>query len=81
MPWCCFASYRDGVSVIGYVTSKPGESPVIAIFDSRIMGDELWTDTQALRRLMANLRRKIEKDPAIPEFIITEIGLGYRFLD
>ena len=47
---------------------------------------ELWgmnygPDTQALRRLMANLRRKIEKDPAIPEFIITEIGLGYRFLD
>ena len=56
------------------------------VLSSQYLIRELWgmnygPDTQALRRLMANLRRKIEKDPAIPEFIITEIGLGYRFLD
>ena len=33
-----------------------------------------------LRVNMANIRRKIEKDPAMPEYILTEIGVGYRCL-
>lgn len=41
----------------------------------------LDTDIQTLRVTMANLRRKIENDPARPEYIFTEIGVGYRFLD
>ena len=44
---------------------------------------ELWgpkarTDNQILRVNMANIRRKIEKDPAQPEYIFTEVGVGYR---
>ena len=27
---------------------------------------------------MANLRRKLELDPAQPEYIVTELGVGYR---
>lgn len=47
---------------------------------------EIWgigygTDTQALRTLMAGLRRKIERNPAKPRYIMTEIGVGYRLLD
>lgn len=47
---------------------------------------EIWgigygNDTQALRALMAGLRRKIEKNPAKPRYIITEIGVGYRLMD
>lgn len=47
---------------------------------------EIWgigygNDTQALRALMAGLRRKIETNPATPKFIVTEIGVGYRLLD
>lgn len=38
-------------------------------------------DTQALRALMAGLRRKIEENPGKPRYIITEIGVGYRLLD
>jgi two-component system KDP operon response regulator KdpE len=30
---------------------------------------------------MAKLRRKIEKDATKPRFILTEIGVGYRFAD
>jgi len=30
---------------------------------------------------MASLRRKIEKDTSCPQFILTEIGVGYRFAD
>ena len=44
---------------------------------------ELWgpkakTDNQILRVNMANIRRKIEKDPSHPEYLFTEVGVGYR---
>ena len=47
----------------------------------KIWGAGYGTDTQALRALMAGLRRKIEKNPAKPQYIKTEIGIGYRLLD
>lgn len=47
---------------------------------------ELWgpragSDNQILRVNMANIRRKIEKNPAEPEYIFTEIGVGYRMAE
>jgi two-component system KDP operon response regulator KdpE len=44
----------------------------------QIWGIGYGTDTQALRALMAGLRRKIEKDPAKPRYIMTEVGVGNR---
>jgi two-component system KDP operon response regulator KdpE len=32
-----------------------------------------------LRIYMGNLRHKLEKDPARPHFLLTEVGVGYRF--
>ncbi len=46
-----------------------------------IYGIGYGTDTQALRALMAGLRRKIEPVPARPRYILTEIGVGYRLVD
>ncbi|AJA49300.1 KDP operon transcriptional regulatory protein KdpE [Clostridium pasteurianum DSM 525 = ATCC 6013] len=46
-----------------------------------IWGTSLGNETQSLRVFMANLRRKIEKDPAQPEYIYTEVGVGYRLVD
>lgn len=45
-----------------------------------IYGVGYGQDTQALRALMAGLRRKIEKNPGRPEYIMTEIGVGYRMI-
>lgn len=47
---------------------------------------ELWGpaaggDNQILRVNMANIRRKIEKNPAAPEYIFTEVGVGYRMIE
>lgn len=47
---------------------------------------ELWgpyavKDNQILRVNMANIRRKLEKNPASPEYIFTEVGVGYRMAD
>ncbi len=38
-------------------------------------------DNQLLRVNMANIRRKIEKNPAAPRYILTEIGVGYRMTE
>ena len=46
-----------------------------------IYGSSYGSDTQALRTLMAGLRRKIEPTPARPRYILTEIGVGYRMVD
>ena len=47
---------------------------------------ELWgpsagKDNQILRVNMANIRRKIEKNPATPAYIFTEVGVGYRMIE
>ena len=44
---------------------------------------ELWgpkakADNQILRVNMANIRRKIEETPGQPQYIFTEVGVGYR---
>jgi two-component system KDP operon response regulator KdpE len=46
---------------------------------------EVWgpantQETHYLRVFMANLRRKLEADPARPRYLITEQGIGYRLL-
>lgn len=48
---------------------------------NEIYGVGYGTDTQALRTLTAALRRRIEKTPAVPQYLITEIGVGYRLAD
>ena len=48
---------------------------------SKIWGYGEGGDANSLRVFMATLRRKIEKDTANPRFIITEVGVGYRFAE
>lgn len=40
-----------------------------------------FNDNQTLRVNMANIRRKIESNPAEPKYIKTEIGVGYRMVE
>lgn len=46
---------------------------------------EIWgpyaNEVQSLRVNMANIRRKIEENPAEPKYIITEVGVGYRMTE
>jgi two-component system KDP operon response regulator KdpE len=43
--------------------------------------DTYSSEIQALRVNMANIRRKLEVNPAEPQYIITEVGVGYRMID
>jgi len=48
---------------------------------SKVWGPEYRDEVQYLRLYINYLRQKIERDPAHPEYILTERGVGYRFVD
>jgi two-component system KDP operon response regulator KdpE len=48
-----------------------------------MLAEKIWGDTedrepQLLRVHVSNLRKKIEPNPAVPRFIHTEPGIGFR---
>ena len=45
-----------------------------------VWGPEYEDETHYLRVYMAQLRRKLEDDPANPRYFVTEVGRGYRFV-
>lgn len=45
-----------------------------------IWGPAHIADTGYLRLYIAQLRKKLEPDPSTPRFIVTEPGMGYRFV-
>ena len=45
-----------------------------------VWGPAYETETNYLRVYMAQLRRKLEPDPSHPLYLITEPGMGYRFV-
>jgi DNA-binding response OmpR family regulator len=70
------AEYR----LLIFMAERPGR--VLSVDD---LSDELWPDDPGInvgnvRWHIWRLRRKIEKDPDHPQYIVTERGLGYRFV-
>jgi two-component system, OmpR family, KDP operon response regulator KdpE len=56
-----------------------------ALITQRQLLQQVWgptyaTETNYLRQYMAQLRRKLEDDPARPRHLLTEPGMGYRFV-
>jgi two-component system KDP operon response regulator KdpE len=56
------------------------------VLTHRMLLHEVWGPSHAqevhqLRVHMANLRSKIETDPAQPQYILTEQGIGYRLVE
>ncbi|MBN1314294.1 MAG: response regulator transcription factor [Anaerolineales bacterium] len=48
---------------------------------AKVWGYEYREETHYLRIYVGYLRKKIEKDPSDPEYILTERSIGYRFVD
>ena len=48
---------------------------------NNVWGPYAESDNKILRVNMANIRRKLEKNPAEPIYIFTEVGVGYRMTD
>ena len=55
------------------------------VVTSQQLIDEVWgestvADTQALRAHISHLRKKIEPHSTVPQYILTEPGVGFRFV-
>ncbi|HEY44543.1 MAG TPA: response regulator transcription factor [Anaerolineae bacterium] len=48
---------------------------------AKVWGYEYRDETHYLRLYINYLRKKLELDPSNPEYILTERGVGYRFID
>lgn len=48
---------------------------------THVWGPFADSNNRILRVNMANIRRKLESNPADPQYILTEIGIGYRMID
>lgn len=48
---------------------------------THVWGPYIEHNNQILRVNMANVRRKLEKNPGEPQYIFTEVGIGYRMAE
>jgi two-component system KDP operon response regulator KdpE len=60
------------------LATKPGKIFTQRQLLSEIWGSEYVDDTHYLRIHMGRLRAKIEKVSSEPEYLLTELGIGYR---
>lgn len=67
--------------IMALLCKYPGKVLTHNFIIHEIWGAAIGNETQSLRVFMATLRRKIEKNPALPEYIYTEVGVGYRLVD
>lgn len=67
--------------IMALLCKNPGKVLTHNFIIHEIWGASVGGETQSLRVFMASLRRKIEKNPAQPEYIYTEVGVGYRLVD
>ena len=68
-------------SLLLLLFKNQGKVLTTSVILREIWGAGYGQDTQALRTLTAGLRRKIERNPAKPRYILTEIGVGYRLAE
>jgi two-component system, OmpR family, KDP operon response regulator KdpE len=61
------------------LVTNPGRLITQKYLLQEVWGVSQRSKTNYLRVYMAQLRRKLEADPAHPRYLITEPGMGYRF--
>ena len=67
--------------IVALLTQYAGKVLTYDFIIREIWGPNAVGDTQNLRANMAKIRRKLEKNPAKPQYIFTEVGVGYRMAE
>lgn len=66
--------------LLTHLASQPERVITHAQLLQAVWGPGHREDTHYVRVHMANLRKKIEQNPAMPKHLLTETGIGYRFV-
>ena len=66
--------------LLAYLAAQPNRVVTHRQLLKIVWGPGHVEDTHYVRVHMANLRKKIEADASMPRYIITEAGIGYRFV-
>ena len=66
-------------AVLLYLVANAGRVLTHRDILREVWGPEYMGEPQYLRNIVASLRRKLERDPANPDHLVTEPGTGYRF--
>jgi len=64
-----------------HLVSNPGRLMTYETLLARVWGWEYTEEQHYVRLYISYLRQKIEPDPTHPRYILTEKGLGYKFVD
>ena len=67
--------------IISLLSKYAGRVLTYEFIIKNIWGPHAPKDNQILRVNMANIRRKLEKNPSDPQYILTEVGVGYRMVE
>ena len=67
--------------IVSMLANNSGKVITYDALISHVWGPYADDNNRILRVNMANIRRKLERNPAQPEYIFTEIGIGYRMID
>ena len=67
--------------IVSYLARNSGRVITYDSLISHVWGPYADDNNRILRVNMANIRRKIEKNPGDPQYIFTEVGVGYRMIE
>jgi two-component system KDP operon response regulator KdpE len=66
-------------ALLELLVANPGKLLTHRFLLQKVWGDAYRDESHYLRVYVANLRKKLEQDPASPSLILTEPGVGYRW--
>ena len=72
---------RVEYKIVSMLAQNSGKVITYSSLIEQVWGPYADDNNRILRVNMANIRRKIEKNPGEPEFIFTELGVGYRMIE
>jgi two-component system KDP operon response regulator KdpE len=67
--------------IVEFLARNPGSVLSYDMILQHVWGSYIPDNNKILRVNMANIRRKLETNPAMPKYILTEIGIGYRMAE
>lgn len=72
---------RVEYKIVSMLAQNSGKVITYSSLIEQVWGPYADDNSRILRVNMANIRRKIEKNPGEPEYIFTELGIGYRMIE